>query len=85
MLKQMRDRVCHWYFAAPQTQRALSPRDLAQQAEQLGISEFESFDCVAQACKQARKRIAAGDYLVVFGSVFVVAEAQQALQESGNK
>lgn len=76
IIEGVKDEVHHWYLSAPNNERALRRDDLLAVARAAGLSDFQVYDSVAQAYDAAGERMGEDDTRLVFGSVFVVAEAQ---------
>jgi dihydrofolate synthase/folylpolyglutamate synthase len=66
-------RQATYYFTRAQIPRALPEDELAAQANALGL-KGRSFPTVVEAVDTARAHAKPKDLIVVFGSVFVVAE-----------
>lgn len=71
--------VDHWYAASLQGPRGCAAEQLAAALKRTGIGEAVSvFSCVDDACRAAAQEAVTGDRIVVFGSFYTVAAAQQA-------
>lgn len=74
----MREHVHRWYLASPDNKRALPIDGLSAAALRAGISRFQVCENVADAYDIAWSHLPPDDTLLIFGSVFVVAEGQDA-------
>lgn len=73
------DLIDHWYVTGLQGPRRCTGEQLAATLKKIGISEVVSaFPGVDEACRAAAQEAAPGDRIVVFGSFYTVAAAQQA-------
>ena len=68
----------HYYFSNAHIERALPHPDLLEKARAYELNG-ESFDDVNEAIKAAKLHAAAGDIIIVCGSVFLVAEVDKEL------
>jgi len=68
----------HYYFCNAHIERALPHKELLEKATIFELNG-ESFDDVNEAIKAARQLAAAGDIIIVCGSVFLIAEVDTAL------
>ena len=62
-----------YYFSNAHIERALPHKDLQEKAKTFEL-HGESFDDVNEAINAAKLNVAAGDIIIVCGSVFVVGE-----------
>ena len=76
ILKTMKDDVHRWYLSAPKSNRALRRDDLLNSAREHDLQNIQIYGNVTEAYIAAKEEMEEGDHLIVFGSVFVVAEAQ---------
>ena len=63
-----------WYFSQPSVPRRLPVTDLVAAAKEIGI-EGMGYDNVKDAIASARKKAGAKDFVLVTGSIFLVADA----------
>ena len=83
ILNAMKSGIKRWYLAPPEESgRAIDCEGLAAAARRVGLENFEVYASVPQACAAAGKNLTDDDRLVVFGSVFMVAEAQASMTPS---
>ena len=68
----------HYYFSNAPIARALPHKVLKEKAAAFDL-QGESFDDVNKAIEAARQHAAAGDIIIVCGSVFLIAEVDTAL------